>query len=483
MNSRFQKLITERWHKLPVSFLVAAAVISFGWLEAQKPELVRSLEGHKGGIHTLQFSPDGTRLLTAGEDGKLYNWDLFSGKDGKRLKSNRRGMYEAAYTPDGLSIVTNGAKKNSIEIFGVDGKRQNTLKGPDVEQVTLGVSPDGTYIASAGVDHAVWVWMRMGEEPVHVLRDCTSPITDIAFNHTSQLMAVSCLDGKIRVYDIAAGYLTRTIDLRAPVNALVFDPRDNRIAAAAGEEIKLVDLDDLDGIITIRGHKGQVISIDYSPNGLFLISGSTDKTARLWSVTTGREISTLVQQDGQISSVAFGPLGRTVATASKQYHQDGAKKALGEQYVAIYDISNVYSDRRISNYVEKEMYHWQKKGEFEKVQEFQARLRTKPQQAGALFTNVYKRFAQEIAEEAILSDYNAEKEQYVVSIPALGSFTLDVPLSKAKAFKKSFHKAVFRNFVVVPNIVVPEKSTWKLKSLEVYLPTVRESFFYGQARR
>lgn len=483
MNSGFQNFISKRWHKLPVSLLVAAAVISFGWLEAkQQPELVRSLEGHKGGIHTLQFSPDGTHLLSAGEDGKVYNWDLLSGKEGRRLSKNRRGMFETAFTPDGLNIITTG-KKGAVEVINVDGKRTTILKGPEVDQNAVAISPDGVYIASAGIDHTITVWMRLGEEPVHVLKDCTSPITDMAFNGTSQIMAVSCLDGTLRIYDIAAGYLTRTMDLRVPVSAISFNPKDDQIAAAAGEEIKIIDLDNLDAIKTIRGHKGQVISLAYSPNGLFLASGSTDKTARLWSVTTGRELATLVQQDGQISAVAFGPLGRTVATASKPYQQEVGNSEVGEQYVAVYDIGNVYSDSQISNYVEKEMYHWQKKGEFEKVQDFQARLRSKPQQAGALFTAVFKKFAQEVAEEAVVSAYNAEKEEYTVTLPALGSFVLNVPISKAQAFKKDFHKAIFRNFIVVPNIVVPEKSTWKLKALEVYLPTDKESFHYGDVQR
>jgi WD40 repeat protein len=44
---------------------------------------------------------------------------------------------------------------------------------------------------------------------------------------------------------------------------------------------------------TLKGHKQQVFSVSYSPDGKTLASGSEDKTIKLWDAKTGKERATL----------------------------------------------------------------------------------------------------------------------------------------------------------------------------------------------
>jgi WD40 repeat protein/uncharacterized caspase-like protein len=64
------------------------------------------------------------------------------------------------------------------------------------------------------------------------------------------------------------------------------------------------------------GHGDQVTSLAFSPDGALLLSGSDDKTARVWDLATGREIRTFGGHADQVLSVAFAPDGRTIATGS-----------------------------------------------------------------------------------------------------------------------------------------------------------------------
>jgi uncharacterized delta-60 repeat protein len=68
--------------------------------------------------------------------------------------------------------------------------------------------------------------------------------------------------------------------------------------------------------VTRMEHGGDVWSIDFSPDGNYVVSGSHDKTVRIWETTTGREVARM-NHDDRVTSVAFSPDGLYVVSGSE----------------------------------------------------------------------------------------------------------------------------------------------------------------------
>jgi eukaryotic-like serine/threonine-protein kinase len=89
--------------------------------------------------------------------------------------------------------------------------------------------------------------------------------------------------------------------------------------------------------LTLAGHTGGVTSVAYSPDGKMLASASIDTTVKVWDTATGQPLATLQGQPATVFCVAFSPDGKTLASAggkSSPAPADGS----GDQSVRLWDV-------------------------------------------------------------------------------------------------------------------------------------------------
>jgi WD40 repeat protein len=67
----------------------------------------------------------------------------------------------------------------------------------------------------------------------------------------------------------------------------------------------------------LRGHSDSITSIAFSPDSKYLASGSQDKTVKLWSVESQKEVTSLLGHNNKITSVTFSPDGKYLASGSQ----------------------------------------------------------------------------------------------------------------------------------------------------------------------
>ncbi|RLG55269.1 MAG: hypothetical protein DRN88_05875, partial [Candidatus Hydrothermarchaeota archaeon] len=68
---------------------------------------------------------------------------------------------------------------------------------------------------------------------------------------------------------------------------------------------------------TFKGHTGPVYSVCYSPDGKYIVSGSKDKTIRIWRMEDGECIMVLKGHTGSVYSVFYSPDGKHITSGSK----------------------------------------------------------------------------------------------------------------------------------------------------------------------
>ena len=67
----------------------------------------------------------------------------------------------------------------------------------------------------------------------------------------------------------------------------------------------------------LRGHDGTVLAVVYSPDGSRIVSGSGDKTIRLWDAETSQPLGEPLRgHDGWVNAVAFSPDGSRIVSGS-----------------------------------------------------------------------------------------------------------------------------------------------------------------------
>jgi len=162
---------------------------------------IGALHGHVGSIHALAFSPDGTRLASAGADRIVRIWDRADGEVRGALEAHSNSVFALAFSPDGTRLSSAGADK-SIRFWDVETRRLiHTLTGHTNWVMGLAYSPDGSRLASAGADQTVRIWDTARGREVLTLRGPRDRVHGVAFSPDGARLAGGSADAVVHVWE------------------------------------------------------------------------------------------------------------------------------------------------------------------------------------------------------------------------------------------------------------------------------------------
>ena len=141
-----------------------------------------------------------------------------------------------------------------------------------------------------------------------------SPIISMAFSSDGEWLACGSDDGTVRLWNGRNGNCTLLEGHTQAIECVAFSPNEKMLASGSQDHlIRLWKLDDQSHRL-LEGHNGGVESIAFSPSGSLLASVSFDVgEVRLWDIKDGRCTRIITTNPDENMSVAFSPVGATLA--------------------------------------------------------------------------------------------------------------------------------------------------------------------------
>jgi WD40 repeat protein len=301
--------------------------------DADTGQELQTLAGLDARIDRLAFSPDGTYLGGATQDGRVRIWESATGREGIVLRGKAEDIVALTFSSHGQ--LATGGRTGLVRLWNLrTGQEVLSLRGHTNPIQSLAFSPDGLRLASGDlgsedlgaftvVGAAVKVWdLVSGPLATSFKGDMNG--FGLAFSPDGELLAAGCgperinlfgrlapgQPGVVNVWDARTTQLRRAFKKQANVITDVAFSADGRLLASASLDGTIVVWSlDTPEMFTLPGHPGGVLRLAFHPRQQRLASTGFDRAVRIWDLTTRQEKVSVSFDPDLIRSVAFSSDG------------------------------------------------------------------------------------------------------------------------------------------------------------------------------
>lgn len=232
-------------------------------------------------VQHAAFSPDGRRVVTAGDDQRVVIWDVASGARIAELEDHEGRVVHVEFSADGRWFATAGrdGTDDTVRIrSAADGKPAATLHVPGKTLLTAAsFSPDGRWILTMNQDDPprLWEWQRVSGSSAFELPGQTGSIYPVSFSPDSTWLVTAGYGDTARVWEVSTGRNLHVLK-----------------------------------------HEDFVSDASFSADARWIVTTSVDRSAILWEAASGSRLMELGGPDRARTAVAFSPDGARVATGT-----------------------------------------------------------------------------------------------------------------------------------------------------------------------
>ncbi|MDH5507048.1 MAG: WD40 repeat domain-containing protein, partial [Anaerolineae bacterium] len=273
-------------------------------------------------ICAADWSPDGTRLYTAGEFG-LQVWDTRNWELIHDSRGHTSHIFSIAWSPDGKMIASGNGVVQLWDVYSGELARQ--YEGHTVGIANLVWSPDSLRVASIGMDGLARIWDAITLEDLLVYDGHLTNREDygshgrITWSPDGGTLATLMFDPTLQIWNSTNGNLIHLIDDKekyGSFNSVAWSPKGDYIAVTSNhnQNIYLIESNSGKVIKNLDSHNYLVSSVSWSHDGLQFVSAGRYGFIWLWNAITWK-LKAYFDCGQIINSVALSPNGRLLAAA------------------------------------------------------------------------------------------------------------------------------------------------------------------------
>jgi WD40 repeat protein len=285
---------------------------------SENPRVSLFLPSAAGSATKLAFSPDGKTLATA-TPSQIRFWDPVTGAErGPPLAGPDDAIFCIAFSPDGRLLASSSRGDNALLLWDLTTRQRfGLVKGSNAVS-GVAFSPDGKLLVTGGGDRFLSVFDVGSRKLFKQLKGPQSFVQAVAFKpNDNETVASVDQGGNVLLFNVTSGGFFAFPKVHGgQANALAFSKDGQTLVTGGGDGVVFWDVPG-HRALTAALKSGDVETIAFSDQGL-VASGSFDGGVRLWDSVKREPVGPVLRSTstGYVSSVAFGPDGRTLASSA-----------------------------------------------------------------------------------------------------------------------------------------------------------------------
>lgn len=213
----------------------------------------------------------------------------------QKIKAHSAEIYNLSLYPDSSLFLT-GSMDKELKFWSPDDNYicVKTIEGHSEAIRCIALSPDETILASAGYDYSVKIWGLKNKACLVTLQGHQGCVTALKFQESSELLFSASKDGSIRAWNIKQGvcmhtYFDQNRDSDQAVYSIaLFSKKELLASAGKFSDIIVWEMQTKSVKYILRGHHGAVNSLVGSCNEKYLYSAGEDTIIHVWDMKEGK---------------------------------------------------------------------------------------------------------------------------------------------------------------------------------------------------